>query len=139
VELLRGDLLDVSEELLETFRSLPVRKRVVFQEERTELDLAPADLGVGISQIIPILASGVRPTSITAIEQPELHLHPAQQVELGDFFIAASSAAGRSPEDLVSASDFYEWAIFIVETHSEHLILRLLRRDQGDRSGRASA
>jgi AAA domain/AAA domain, putative AbiEii toxin, Type IV TA system/Protein of unknown function (DUF3696) len=128
VELLRGDVLDISDELLESFQSLPIRKRVVFQEERTELDLAPADLGVGISQVIPILASGVRPAGVTAIEQPELHLHPAQQVELGDFFILTSSAAGRSPEDLVSASDFLEWTIFLIETHSEHLILRLLRR-----------
>lgn len=46
------------------------------------------------------------------IQQPELHLHPALQAGLGDVFIEASG--GRSQ--------------LIVETHSEHLLLRLLRR-----------
>ena len=49
---------------------------------------------------------------ITAIEQPELHLHPAMQVELGDLF-AKSVNQGR---------------VFLIENHSEHLMLRLLRR-----------
>jgi predicted ATPase len=48
------------------------------------------------------------------IEQPELHLHPALQAELGDVFI--ESALGKNKNT------------FLIETHSEHLILRLLRR-----------
>ena len=48
------------------------------------------------------------------IEQPELHLHPALQAELGDVFI--ESALGENKNT------------FLIETHSEHLILRLLRR-----------
>jgi len=46
------------------------------------------------------------------IQQPELHLHPALQATLGDVFIEASG--GRNQ--------------LIVETHSEHLLLRLLKR-----------
>ncbi len=45
------------------------------------------------------------------VEQPELHIHPALQVKLADLFIAQS--ASRQ---------------LIVETHSEHIILRMLRR-----------
>ncbi|MEI6703983.1 MAG: DUF3696 domain-containing protein, partial [Deltaproteobacteria bacterium] len=51
---------------------------------------------------------------IIAIEQPEIHLHPALQAELGDVFI--ESALGEQKNT------------FILETHSEHLILRLMRR-----------
>lgn len=48
------------------------------------------------------------------IEQPELHLHPALQAELGDLFI--QSALGEQKNT------------FILETHSEHLLLRIMRR-----------
>lgn len=51
---------------------------------------------------------------ILAIEQPEIHLHPALQAELGDVFIE-SALGGRHNA-------------FILETHSEHLILRIMRR-----------
>ena len=46
------------------------------------------------------------------IQQPELHLHPALQAALGDVFIEASG--GRNQ--------------LVIETHSEHLLLRLLKR-----------
>ena len=47
------------------------------------------------------------------IEQPEIHLHPAHQVELGDIFIRSAKEQGNT---------------LLLETHSEHLILRILRR-----------
>jgi predicted ATPase len=50
---------------------------------------------------------------LVAIEQPELHLHPALQVTIGDLFI----------EQAVKND-----SVFLLETHSEHLLLRLLRR-----------
>ena len=49
-----------------------------------------------------------------AIEQPEIHIHPGLQAELGDLFI--ESALGENKNT------------FVLETHSEHLILRILRR-----------
>ena len=52
--------------------------------------------------------------NLIAIEQPELHLHPALQAELADVFI--ESALGENKNT------------FLIETHSEHLILRLLKR-----------
>ena len=46
-------------------------------------------VGVGISQILPILVMGLLAPSHTLllIEQPELHLHPSVQARLGDFFM----------------------------------------------------
>jgi predicted ATPase len=56
------------------------------------------------------------------MEQPEIHLHPALQAELGDVFIA--SALGEQKNT------------FILETHSEHLILRILRRIRETNEGK---
>ena len=70
-----------------------------------------ADVGYGHSQVLPILVGGysMGPGSTFLIEQPELHLHPKAQAELGDFFL-----------------DLYNNGVqTIIETHSEHLILRL--------------
>ena len=53
-------------------------------------------------------------SKILAMEQPEIHLHPALQAELGDVFIESALGPRKNT--------------FILETHSEHLILRLLRR-----------
>jgi predicted ATPase len=69
------------------------------------------DVGSGISYLMPILASlWASPFSI--VEQPELHLHPRAQCELGDVFISAYKNGSSA----------------LVESHSEHLLLRLLRR-----------
>lgn len=76
----------------------------------------PSEVGAGISQIIPVIVAALdRRSGITLIEQPELHVHPAVQVGLGDVFIDAVMREGSR-------------RMMLVETHSEHLILRLLRR-----------
>lgn len=72
----------------------------------------PSEVGTGVSQLIPVVVASILPkTRLIVLEQPELHVHPAVQVGLGDLFIEASR--DRS---------------LIIETHSEHLILRLMRR-----------
>ncbi len=70
-----------------------------------------ADVGYGNSQILPVLVGGfnLRPGATYLVEEPEIHLHPRAQAELGDFFL-----------------DLYRRGVqSVVETHSEHLILRL--------------
>jgi len=77
-----------------------------------------ANMGEGISQLLPIVASILllpkRGTLL--IEQPEIHLPPAAQADLGDFFVWAADASSSTPRQL------------LVETHSEHLLLRVRRR-----------
>lgn len=91
----------------------PVRKRAQLVD-RAGLTLHPQDVGVGISQVLPVVvAAQDGSASVVCIEQPELHIHPAVQVGLGDLFIDGAVNQGLS---------------FLIETHSEHLILRLLRR-----------
>ena len=83
-------------------------------EKSTGTPLTLCDVGFGLSQILPILVQSVMPdTKMVLIEQPEIHLHPKMQTELGDFFIEQCKAGKRQ---------------FIIETHSEHLLLRIMRR-----------
>ncbi len=95
-------------------KELPRQVRLKLHSEKNDVDLDPLDVGLGISQVIPVLV-GIKnfaTKNIFAVENPEIHLHPAAQVALGDVFIDS-----KNPNNTL-----------LIETHSEHLLLRLLRR-----------
>ena len=73
------------------------------------------DVGFGVSQVLPVLVLCyyVPEGSILILEQPEAHLHPKVQSELADLLIEVVKNRGLQ---------------IILESHSEHLILRLMRR-----------
>jgi hypothetical protein len=76
----------------------------------------PSEVGAGVSQIIPVIVAALAGQSgVSIVEQPEIHVHPAMQVGLGDLFIDAGARDGQR-------------RIVLVETHSEHLLLRVMRR-----------
>jgi AAA15 family ATPase/GTPase len=95
---------------------IPEKFRIFLRDKSANLKLLPHEIGTGISQVLPVVVASVfmdgKHAKLVAIEQPELHVHPAIQVQLGDLFITESS----------------EKKFFLIETHSEHLLLRLLRR-----------
>lgn len=88
-----------------------------------------ADVGFGFSQLLPViaqvhaaartlrdtrLAGTSYPSSpILAVEQPELHLHPAYQAKLGAYFVHAATE-----ERKFRTPPFR----FLIETHSEPLV-----------------
>lgn len=89
---------------------------VILTNERAGITLSTADVGFGVSQVLPILVElSVRRESVILIEQPEIHLHPAMQSELADLLIESVDEAGRGNQ-------------IIAETHSEHIMLRIQRR-----------
>jgi len=104
---------------------------LVLRDLRTGTPVSSADVGFGISQLLPILVQGsVAHTSILCVEQPEIHLHPRLQASLGDFFIDTLTAKEPFVSRGIAASFIPEnnrnqW---IIETHSEALMLRLQRR-----------
>ena len=100
-----------------------------------ELPVRTSDIGVGVSQILPVVVAALDPDrpGITAIEQPELHVHPKMQIELGDLF-AAALGHPISGMNALERPD-RPAGVFLIETHSEHLILRLLRRIEETNSG----
>ncbi|NMR25836.1 DUF3696 domain-containing protein [Pseudoalteromonas sp. NEC-BIFX-2020_015] len=76
------------------------------------MPVTPSDIGVGISQLMPLVVAALsRNKGFIACEQPELHVHPRIQVAIGDLI----TQTGRATN-------------FLIETHSEHLILRLRKR-----------
>ena len=73
------------------------------------------DVGFGVSQVLPVLVLCyyVPEGSILILEQPEAHLHPKVQSELADLLIEV--VKNRRLQ-------------IILESHSEHLLIRLMRR-----------
>jgi len=81
-----------------------------------------ADMGFGLSQVLPIAAQlwettkkarRATPASIVVLEQPELHLHPDFQSRLADVFAGTVNDGGGIPTPI------------LIETHSQQIVNRL--------------
>jgi len=87
---------------------------LVLTDQRNNLAVSPGDVGFGISQLLPIVVqTQIGRKNVICIEQPEIHVHPRLQSEIADLLVA--STEGRHSNQL------------IVETHSEHIMLRVQR------------
>lgn len=80
-----------------------------------------ADVGFGVSQVFPIVVAGLRARagSCLLLEQPEIHLHPGLQMQLADYLLSLALANKQ----------------IVVETHSDHLVNRIVRRVVEDPTG----
>lgn len=89
--------------------------RVKVRKSITSAEVLLTDVGFGVSQVLPVLVLlfYAPEGSIVILEQPELHLHPSVQAGLADVLIDATERRGIQ---------------LIVESHSEHFLLRLQRR-----------
>jgi predicted ATPase len=89
-------------------------KALIADDPKGEKNINLAATGSGLSQIVPVIVQTVL-TPINGcliIEQPEIHLHPSAQADLGDLFVEYAKQKRQ----------------LIIETHSEHLLLRIRRR-----------
>lgn len=100
----------------------PFQVHVEINGQRRSVNLI--DVGYGVSQVLPILVDGLLAPkgSWLLLQQPEVHLHPRAQAELGSFL----GQLARSGHNLV------------VETHSDYLIDRVcmdVREGKGPKAG----
>lgn len=86
------------------------------------------EVGSGLGYVFPVLCVLAQSEySFVIIQQPELHLHPALQAAMGDVVIESSDYKtkwefdGRFMEESLTKT-------IVIETHSEHLLLRILKR-----------
>jgi hypothetical protein len=109
------------------------------------------NLGSGVRVIVPVIvALTTAEAGLLSIEEPECHVHPKLQAELGDLLIQrvgwtfyANPTDGPGYFDNQDDLDDYlsyldrfdrrnsnnhQSSNTLIETHSEHLILRILRR-----------
>lgn len=89
--------------------------QVMMKRHRSSHEVLITDMGIGVSQVLPVLVLCyyVPEGSTIILEQPELHLHPSVQAGLADVFI-----------DVIKNRQLQ----ILLESHSEHLLRRLQRR-----------
>lgn len=96
-------------------KALTIRELII-SDGQTKLHIK--DIGLGVSQVLPIVVGAYdKGFRIMSVEQPELHIHPATQCKLADVLAHAVLGNDKTGDKQL-----------ILETHSEHLMLRLLRR-----------
>ena len=104
------------------------------------------DTGYGASQVLPIIVECILAERdvLVIIEQPELHLHPRAQAELADLLIEVATKGDKLIEQrkmkgqpLPTRDELRARRVrFMIETHSEHILLRLRRRIAESNHGR---
>ncbi|MBI5313196.1 MAG: DUF3696 domain-containing protein [Methylocystis sp.] len=106
--------------LIESFRVEEIKEgsnrwQAIVQTRKGASEVLLTDVGFGISQVLPVitLLQYVPEGSTVILEQPEIHLHPLAQAALADVIIQAAT---------------HRRVQVILESHSEHLLLRLQRR-----------
>jgi predicted ATPase len=78
----------------------------------------PIHVGFGLTQVFPIVVAALaaEPGDILLIENPEVHLHPAGQAQMGQFLSEVASAGVQ----------------VVVETHSDHVLNGIRRSVKGE-------
>lgn len=94
----------------------------LFLQDSTGQKVDLHDVGSGVPFVLPVLYA-VSAQGFVGVQQPELHLHPALQSSLADVFIEELHREGCGQ--------------FVIETHSEHFLLRLLRRIRNTEKGKS--
>lgn len=79
---------------------------------KNDAEINIVDVGQGMNQALPLVTRSLikRPNSLIILEQPELHLHPAAHGDLAELFAESAILNNQT---------------FIIETHSENILLRI--------------
>lgn len=95
---------------MQTEKVSQTKVKVIYKSDDLP-NLSPQQLGVGVSYLVKTLIMCLRAKEgdLLMIENPELHLHPAAQARLGEFFTYITKSGIQ----------------VLLETHCEHLINKL--------------
>ncbi len=96
------------------FKSDSTRREmeITFLEAKSGLEIDIARLGLGFSQILPIVVATFSQKKMLIFEAPEIHTNPKLHGVMTDLFIEAAKQGKQ----------------VLIETHSEHLVYRVQRR-----------
>jgi len=86
----------------------------LYRDQPEYFSINIADVGQGMSQALPLIVSAFLPSesTLTVIEQPELHLHPGIHGDLAQLFAETAIQFNKK---------------YLIETHSRNFVLRLRR------------
>ncbi|MFO1044153.1 MAG: DUF3696 domain-containing protein [Planctomycetaceae bacterium] len=79
----------------------------------------PVNVGFGLTQVLPIIVGALtaKEGDLFLVENPEVHLHPAGQAQMGQFLVEIAAAGVQ----------------VLVESHSDHLLNGIRRAVKGGR------
>ncbi|MBZ5711731.1 DUF3696 domain-containing protein [Nannocystis pusilla] len=99
-------------------------------------------VGVGVSQVVPILVAGLLAPvdSLLLLEQPELHLHMRAQARLGDFFVGLARTGKRCLIETHSDCLVNQMRLYIAQSNDEDTTpsVRVLFAQQDEADGRTT-
>ena len=86
---------------------------IVFLPKNSKIRISSMHVGLGYPLILPFIVQCIiAKNKIILIEEPEVHLHPKIEADLADLIVESSLLRNNQ---------------FIIETHSEDFLLRILK------------
>ena len=87
---------------------------IIWQPRNKKINIFQNHIGLGYPLILPFIVQCLTAkNNIIVVEEPEVHLHPKLQADLGDLIVESSLKNDNQ---------------IILETHSEDLLLRVLKK-----------
>ncbi|MDB9757811.1 AAA family ATPase, partial [Candidatus Pelagibacter ubique] len=86
---------------------------IIFAPKNSKIKISSMHVGLGYPLILPFIVQCIiAKNKIILIEEPEVHLHPKIEADLADLIVESSLLRNNQ---------------FIIETHSEDFLLRILK------------
>ena len=86
---------------------------IIFSPKNSKIKISSMHVGLGYPLILPFIVQCIiAKNKIILIEEPEVHLHPKIEADLADLIVESSLIRNNQ---------------FIIETHSEDFLLRILK------------
>ena len=88
--------------------------KIIWTPKNSKLKINQLNVGLGYPISLPFIVQAIiAEDSIIVVEEPEIHLHPKLEADLADLICESAVERGNQ---------------FIIETHSEDLLLRILKK-----------